>query len=196
MHRRVARPGDRRRQYGHRCGDRRQAARGRIGDDRLPPLRGLDPRLRLRVRARQDRRRSLRVVRPADSHGRRRPTSHGRRVPKDRARRLRFADAAGSRPVPDSSFVLEADMVVKALGQEPLLDLLAALPELRCEKGVDRRRPRAPGPPASPASLPAATAFEAGVKSSTPSRTARSRPAGSMPHSHGRLDLSREQEPT
>ena len=32
-------------------------------------------------------------------------------------------------------------MVVKALGQEPLVDLLTSLPELRCEKGqilVDR----------------------------------------------------------
>jgi dihydropyrimidine dehydrogenase (NAD+) subunit PreT len=43
--------------------------------------------------------------------------------------------------VPGSNFVIAADMVVKALGQEPLLDLLAALPELRCDKGrilVDR----------------------------------------------------------
>ncbi len=43
--------------------------------------------------------------------------------------------------VPGSNFVLPADMVVKALGQEPLLDLLAALPELQCEQGrivVDR----------------------------------------------------------
>jgi dihydropyrimidine dehydrogenase (NAD+) subunit PreT len=43
--------------------------------------------------------------------------------------------------VPGSSFVIAADMVVKALGQEPLLDLLAALPQLRCDKGkimVDR----------------------------------------------------------
>jgi glutamate synthase (NADPH/NADH) small chain len=43
--------------------------------------------------------------------------------------------------VPGSSFVLPADMVVKALGQEPLLDLLAALSELHCERGkilVDR----------------------------------------------------------
>ncbi len=39
------------------------------------------------------------------------------------------------------SFVIKADMVVKALGQEPLLDLVAALPELKCERGrivVDR----------------------------------------------------------
>ncbi len=45
------------------------------------------------------------------------------------------------RSLPGSNFVLPADMVVKALGQEPLLDLLAALPELRCEQGrilVDR----------------------------------------------------------
>jgi glutamate synthase (NADPH/NADH) small chain len=38
-------------------------------------------------------------------------------------------------PVPGSNFVLRADMVVKALGQEPLFDLLAALPELRCASG-------------------------------------------------------------
>ena len=40
-----------------------------------------------------------------------------------------------------SNFVMPADMVVKALGQEPLLDLVAAVPDLRCDKGrilVDR----------------------------------------------------------
>jgi len=45
------------------------------------------------------------------------------------------------RMLPGSHFVLPADMIVKALGQEPLLDLAAALPDLRCEKGsivVDR----------------------------------------------------------
>jgi dihydropyrimidine dehydrogenase (NAD+) subunit PreT len=45
------------------------------------------------------------------------------------------------RTVPGSDFVLPADMVVKALGQEPLVDLLAELPDLRCEQGrimVDR----------------------------------------------------------
>jgi dihydropyrimidine dehydrogenase (NAD+) subunit PreT len=45
------------------------------------------------------------------------------------------------RTVPGSNFVLPADMVVKALGQEPLVDLVAALPDLRCEQGrivVDR----------------------------------------------------------
>ncbi len=45
------------------------------------------------------------------------------------------------RTLAGSSFVLPADMVVKALGQEPLLDLVAALPGLRCEGGriaVDR----------------------------------------------------------
>ncbi|HKI17796.1 MAG TPA: FAD-dependent oxidoreductase, partial [Isosphaeraceae bacterium] len=43
--------------------------------------------------------------------------------------------------VPGSNFILPADMVVKALGQEALLDLVAALPDLKCEKGkilVDR----------------------------------------------------------
>jgi glutamate synthase (NADPH/NADH) small chain len=43
--------------------------------------------------------------------------------------------------VPGSQFVLEADMIVKALGQEPLLDLLQALPGLKLDRGqvvVDR----------------------------------------------------------
>ncbi len=45
------------------------------------------------------------------------------------------------RPIPGSNFTLAADMIVKALGQEPLLDLLAALPELSHDRGqirVDR----------------------------------------------------------
>jgi glutamate synthase (NADPH/NADH) small chain len=37
--------------------------------------------------------------------------------------------------VPGSNFTLPADMIVKALGQEPLFDLLAALPDLKCDKG-------------------------------------------------------------
>ncbi|MGO9466303.1 MAG: NAD(P)-dependent oxidoreductase [Isosphaeraceae bacterium] len=37
--------------------------------------------------------------------------------------------------VQGSNFTLPADMVVKALGQEPLFDLLAALPELACDRG-------------------------------------------------------------
>ncbi len=46
------------------------------------------------------------------------------------------------RTVPGSNFVLPADMVVKALGQEPLLDLLRALPDLKLDGGkvgVDRK---------------------------------------------------------
>jgi dihydropyrimidine dehydrogenase (NAD+) subunit PreT len=39
------------------------------------------------------------------------------------------------RTVPGSEFVLEADMVVKALGQEPLLEFLDALPDLKHENG-------------------------------------------------------------
>src|SRR5205823_389927 len=39
------------------------------------------------------------------------------------------------RHVPGSEFVIEADMVIKALGQEPLLDLLDALPGLRHDRG-------------------------------------------------------------
>jgi glutamate synthase (NADPH/NADH) small chain len=45
------------------------------------------------------------------------------------------------KPVPGSHFLIEADMIVKALGQEPLLELLAALPGLRIDRGqvvVDR----------------------------------------------------------
>jgi dihydropyrimidine dehydrogenase (NAD+) subunit PreT len=43
--------------------------------------------------------------------------------------------------LPGSNFVLTADMVVKALGQEPLLDLVNAFPDLKCKTGrivVDR----------------------------------------------------------
>ena len=43
--------------------------------------------------------------------------------------------------VPGSNFIIGADMVVKALGQEPLIDLVAALPDLKTDKGriqVDR----------------------------------------------------------
>jgi glutamate synthase (NADPH/NADH) small chain len=45
------------------------------------------------------------------------------------------------RPVAGSEYVLHADQIVKALGQEPLLDLLRALPGLKVEGGkvwVDR----------------------------------------------------------
>jgi glutamate synthase (NADPH/NADH) small chain len=45
------------------------------------------------------------------------------------------------RPIAGSEFVVPADMVVKALGQEPLLELLRALPGLRIDGGkvvVDR----------------------------------------------------------
>src|SRR5262249_14503081 len=45
------------------------------------------------------------------------------------------------RPVAGSEFVLSADVIVKALGQEPLLELLEALPDLRIDRGkvvVDR----------------------------------------------------------
>jgi glutamate synthase (NADPH/NADH) small chain len=43
--------------------------------------------------------------------------------------------------VPGSNFTIPADMVVKSLGQEPLVELLAALPDLKCDRGrivVDR----------------------------------------------------------
>jgi dihydropyrimidine dehydrogenase (NAD+) subunit PreT len=45
------------------------------------------------------------------------------------------------RPVPGSNFIVPADMIVKALGQEPLLDLVEALPGLKIDHGklvVDR----------------------------------------------------------
>jgi glutamate synthase (NADPH/NADH) small chain len=45
------------------------------------------------------------------------------------------------KPVAGSNFILGADMIVKALGQEPLLELLQALPGLRIERGnivIDR----------------------------------------------------------
>ena len=37
--------------------------------------------------------------------------------------------------IPGSEFVIEADMIVKALGQEPLLDLLKAIPGLAIDQG-------------------------------------------------------------
>lgn len=43
--------------------------------------------------------------------------------------------------IPGSNFVLAADMIVKALGQEPLLDLLRSVPGLKLDKGrviIDR----------------------------------------------------------
>ena len=39
------------------------------------------------------------------------------------------------RTIAGSNFLVHADMIVKALGQEPLLELLAALPGLRVERG-------------------------------------------------------------
>jgi glutamate synthase (NADPH/NADH) small chain len=45
------------------------------------------------------------------------------------------------KPVAGSNFVIPADMIVKALGQEPLLELLRALPGLPIDRGkvvVDR----------------------------------------------------------
>lgn len=46
------------------------------------------------------------------------------------------------RPIAGSNFMIAADMIVKALGQEPLLDLLKALPGLKVDHGkvvVDRQ---------------------------------------------------------
>jgi dihydropyrimidine dehydrogenase (NAD+) subunit PreT len=39
------------------------------------------------------------------------------------------------RPLPGSEFIIEADMVVMALGHEPLLELLAAIPGLEHDRG-------------------------------------------------------------
>lgn len=53
----------------------------------------------------------------------------------------RRSRSSGLRVVQGSNFTLGADLVVKALGQEPLFDLLHALPDLKCEQGrivVDR----------------------------------------------------------
>jgi dihydropyrimidine dehydrogenase (NAD+) subunit PreT len=43
--------------------------------------------------------------------------------------------SSAPRTIAGSNFTIAADMVVKALGQEPLFDLIAALPELRCDLG-------------------------------------------------------------
>jgi len=45
------------------------------------------------------------------------------------------ARRAEVRPIPGSEFVIEAEMVIKALGQVPLLDLLEALPGLAHDRG-------------------------------------------------------------
>ena len=159
------------------------AARGSgpTGDDRLSPGRGGHARLRLRVRPGQGRRRPVRVVRRPAAGRRRREA--GPRASSSRgstgARRRR----GDLRPIPGSEFVIPADMVVKALGQEPARST--------------PRSPARPGPrpgrvavdPATGATTHprplrrAATASATGARSSTPSRTARSPPGGSMPTS-------------
>jgi glutamate synthase (NADPH/NADH) small chain len=62
--------------------------------------------------------------------------------PEGRATGVEFARTRAADPthrdgplhvVPGTNFVIEADMVVKALGQAPLLDLLKSLPELRLD---------------------------------------------------------------
>ena len=60
----------------------------------------------------------------------------GRRASSSRRTEPSTRVATGDlRPIPGSRFVIEADMVVKALGQEPLLDLLGALPGLAHDRG-------------------------------------------------------------
>ena len=85
---------------------RRSGTVGRTGPDHLPAA----------VRAAAGRARGVEFLRTVLED----PTSRSGRV----------------RTVPGSNFVLPADMVVKALGQEPLLELVAALPDLRCERGA------------------------------------------------------------
>ena len=70
--------GDRRGQHGDRRRHRRQAARGRDRDDRLPAVRGPDTGVRLRIRPGPVRRRPLRVVCPAGPSRRRRRHGPGR----------------------------------------------------------------------------------------------------------------------
>jgi glutamate synthase (NADPH/NADH) small chain len=43
--------------------------------------------------------------------------------------------SGGVKTLAGSNFVIAADMVVKALGQEPLIDLVSVLPELKCGQG-------------------------------------------------------------
>lgn len=43
--------------------------------------------------------------------------------------------AARLETIPDSNFMLQADMIIKALGQDPLADLLAAIPGLKTDRG-------------------------------------------------------------
>ena len=102
----------------------------------------------------------------------------GRRVPPDRARRPGFDGPAGSGRCPAPNFSFRADMVVKALGQEPMVDLLAALPGLRSDAGGSSSIVT-PARRASPGCLPAATACATAARSSMRSRMARSRRAAS-----------------
>ena len=84
-----------------------------------------------------------------------------------------------SETIPGSNFVIPADMVVKALGQEPLLELVAALPDLKCGDQGRTVVSVPPARPASPSCSPAAIVSEPAARSSRPSRTARLRPGGS-----------------
>jgi dihydropyrimidine dehydrogenase (NAD+) subunit PreT len=43
---------------------------------------------------------------------------------------------AALEPVPGSNFVLPCDMVIRALGQEPLIDLVSAIPGLKTQRGA------------------------------------------------------------
>jgi dihydropyrimidine dehydrogenase (NAD+) subunit PreT len=70
----------------------------------------------------------LRVV--ADASGRATGVEFVRTRPDDPLSR-----SSPLRPVPGSNFIIHADMVVKALGQEPLLELLKAMPGLRLDGG-------------------------------------------------------------
>jgi glutamate synthase (NADPH/NADH) small chain len=58
-----------------------------------------------------------------------------------RTRQAAAGRAAGLETIAGSNFILPADMIIKALGQEPLVDLLQALPGLKVERGrvvIDR----------------------------------------------------------
>ena len=137
------------------------------------------------------RRRPLRVVRPAGPHPRRRPARATASSSSGPSSRTRLRGPAACETVPGSNFVLPADMVVKALGQEPLLDLVAALPGLEVRQGDGSSSIAPPARRASPGSSPAATACATAARSSTPSRTARSR-RGASTRSHCAIDSSTE----
>ena len=150
-----------------------QTARGRDGDDRVPPFRGAGSGLRLRIRARQERR-----IRFEWCAGPVRILGEGGRATGVLFQRTELLEPA-TREQPGarnsgSEFVLAADMVVKALGTGA-----SARPGLGRAGPANRRGAivvdRATLMTAFLGSSPAATACATAARSLTPCRTGKLR---------------------